>query len=191
MFDEKSAIDGLDLGALEGDAEPSTTHGTWGVSQGDALPVPALAGNPVAVRPIGGGKPVAIHPISGPPGHVMFGAGYPPPVGYQGAAAGTQFDWLEAKDTSQSSAMKSAGLSALFVVGSLGVGVALGGGWGAVSGVLLSGAAMNTYRAQKWWGSQAASEKHEAMVSAVFAIGGLALGGYSAYRAYQVKTGEK
>jgi hypothetical protein len=112
--------------------------------------------------------------------------GYPP--GPMRPVAGQTFNWLEPDNSSQSAVMRSAGISALFLAASFGVGVALGGPWGAAAGVLLAGTAMNTYRAQKWWGSQDPSQNYEATSSAVFAVGGLALGGYAAYKAYLTKT---
>jgi len=80
-----------------------------------------------------------------------------------------------------------AGLTALVAAVAFGGGLALGGAWGSVSGIMLSGSAFNVYRAQKWWGSPDASEKHEAVVSAMFGAIGLAAGGYTAYKAYQSK----
>lgn len=98
------------------------------------------------------------------------------------------WDFIEPDDVSSSSAMRSAGFTALFATVALGVGIAAGGPWGAGAGVLLAGATVNGYRAQKWWGSPEPSEKHEAVVSAVFAAFGVGLGGYMAYKAYGAKT---
>jgi hypothetical protein len=97
---------------------------------------------------------------------------------------GYQAQWLEPEKTDTQSAMRSAGITALVVAAAGGIGLALGGGWGAVSGVLASGAVFNTYRAQKDFTSEDASKKHEAMVSTVFAVVGLAAGGYAGYKAY-------
>lgn len=99
-------------------------------------------------------------------------------------------DWYEPQDTSPEAAVRSAGITALLATVALGVGVAAGGPWGAGAGVLLAGAAVNGYRAQKWWGSVNPSEKHEAVVSAVFATFGIAVGGYMGYKAYQSRKGE-
>lgn len=100
---------------------------------------------------------------------------------------GGQIEWLEPTDASPSAAMRSAGLTALAAAVFFGSGLALGGPWGGVSGIMLSGAGFNMYRAQKWWGSADASEKHEAVVSALFAAIGVAAGGYTAYKAYETK----
>lgn len=98
------------------------------------------------------------------------------------------WDFIEPDDVSAQSAVRSAGFTALFATVALGAGIAVGGPWGAGAGVLLAGAAVNGYRAQKWWGSPEPSEKHEAVVSAVFAAFGVGLGGYMAYKAYGAKS---
>lgn len=98
------------------------------------------------------------------------------------------WDFIEPDDVSATSAMRSAGFTALFATVALGAGIAIGGPWGAGAGVLLAGATVNGYRAQKWWGSPDPSEKHEAVVSAVFAAFGVGLGGYMAYKAYGAKS---
>ncbi len=97
------------------------------------------------------------------------------------------WDFIEPDDVSSQSALRSAGFTALFATVALGAGIAIGGPWGAGAGVLLAGAAVNGYRAQKWWGSPEPSEKHEAVVSAVFATFGVGVGGYMAYKAYNAK----
>ena len=73
----------------------------------------------------------------------------------------------------------------LFVAAAAGIGYAMRGGLGATSGLLLAGSAANVYRAQKWWKSSDPSEKHEAVVSAVFAAGGILAGGYVGYKAME------
>lgn len=98
-----------------------------------------------------------------------------------------QIDFLEPVDASPAAAMRSAGITALAAAVFFGGGLAFGGPWGGVSGIMFSGSAFNVYRAQKWWGSADASEKHEAVVSAMFAAIGIAAGGYTAYQAYQAK----
>lgn len=108
------------------------------------------------------------------------------PQGTMQGAGGT-WDLIEPDDVSPQSAMRSAGFTALFATVALGAGIAVGGPWGAGAGVLLAGATVNGYRAQKWWGSPEPSEKHEAVVSAVFAAFGVGLGGYMAYKAYGAK----
>jgi hypothetical protein len=100
---------------------------------------------------------------------------------------GGQIDFLEPADASPAAAMRSAGITALVAAVAFGGGLAFGGPWGGVSGIMVSGSAFNVYRAQKWWGSADASEKHEAVVSAMFAAIGIAAGGYTAYQAYQAK----
>jgi hypothetical protein len=93
--------------------------------------------------------------------------------------------FLEPADASPAAALQSAGITALVAAVAFGAGLALGGPWGSVSGIMFSGSAFNVYRAQKWWGSPNPSEKHEAVVSAMFAAIGIAAGGYTAYQAYQ------
>jgi hypothetical protein len=109
--------------------------------------------------------------------------GYSPQYPYGATAGPVQF--IEPVDTSNTSASRSAGMTVLFVAAAAGIGYAVKGGLGAVSGLLLAGAAANTYRAQKWWKSEVPSEKHEAIVSAVFAGGGLLAGGYVGYKAME------
>ena len=108
--------------------------------------------------------------------------------GMGGEGVGSEWDFIEPDDVSPTSAMRSAGFTALFATVALGAGIAVGGPWGAGAGVLLAGAAVNGYRAQKWWGSPEPSEKHEAVVSAVFAAFGVGVGGYMAYKAYGAKA---
>lgn len=108
---------------------------------------------------------------------------------HAGSMQGT-WDFVEPDDVSSQSALRSAGFTALFATLALGTGIAIGGPWGAGAGVLLAGAAVNGYRAQKWWGSAEPSEKHEAVVSAVFAVFGVGVGGYMAYKAYHAKKGD-
>ncbi len=108
------------------------------------------------------------------------------PTGGGGGMHG-QIDFLEPVDASPAAALRSAGMTALVAAVAFGGGLAFGGAWGGVSGIMLSGSAFNVYRAQKWWGSPDASEKHEAVVSAMFAAIGIAAGGYTAYKAYEAK----
>jgi hypothetical protein len=96
-----------------------------------------------------------------------------------------KLEFLEPGDTSPQAALRSAGLTALAAAVTFGTGLALGGPWGGISGVAFSASAFNVYRAQKWWGSADASEKHEAVVSAIFGTINIVVGGYTAYRAYQ------
>lgn len=106
---------------------------------------------------------------------------YPPPVEY-GPVAG-EVDFIEPDSTSSGAAARSAGLTLLFVALSTGVGYALRGGLGASAGLLLSAGIANGYRAQKWFDSPEPSEKHEAVVSTIFAVGEVGVGAYVAYKA--------
>jgi hypothetical protein len=116
-------------------------------------------------------------------GEYFSGTGaYAEPVGVGGQAA-----WLEPPDASPAATMRTGGITALAAAVFFGGGLALGGPWGGMSGILLSGAGFNVYRAQKWWGSADPSEKYEAVVSAFFATVGIAAGGYAAYKAYEAK----
>lgn len=134
------------------------------------------------------------------PAHPSYGTRMSPMPAYQQAAAdggvlrGTPMagkaTWLEPDDVSSNANVRSAGLSFLFLVVSCSAGVAIGGPWGAAAGLLLAGTTMNTYRAQKWWASTDPSQRYEAVTSAVFAAGGLAIGGYAAYKAYKARQGD-
>lgn len=94
---------------------------------------------------------------------------------------------VEPKDTSSGAAVQSAGFTALLSAVAIGIGAATGGAWGAGAGLLLAGALANGYRAQKWINEQDPERRHEAIVSATFAVGEVALGGYLAYRAHKAK----
>jgi len=92
---------------------------------------------------------------------------------------------FEPDDVSPEAAMMSAGFTTLGVVAAFGIGVAAGGWKGGLAGILLMGGTLNTYRAQKWWGSPEPSEKHEAVVSGVMGAATLVGGVYAAYKAYE------
>jgi len=111
----------------------------------------------------------------------------PTGVGAYAVPMSGEVEWLEPHDTSPQAAVRTAGITALGAAIFFGGGLALGGPWGGVSGILLSGAGFNIYRAQKWWGSADPSEKHEAVVSALFGAVGIAAGGYTAYKAYDAR----
>jgi hypothetical protein len=100
---------------------------------------------------------------------------------------GYTWQGMEPQDTSEPAALRSAGFTALLIATCVGAGVAVGGPWGAAAGLLVAGAAANGYRAQKWWDSANASEKHEAVVSGIFAAGTAGMGAYAAWKAYQAK----
>jgi hypothetical protein len=91
--------------------------------------------------------------------------------------------FLEPKDTSGAAAAQSAGFTALLAAVGLGVGTALGKGWGAVAGLMLAGAVSNGYRAQKWMNDEDPSKRHEAVVSATFGVFEAIMGSYAAWKA--------
>jgi len=150
----------------------------------DEAPVPALPGQ--------GGQRGTQIPVGGP---IATGAwatpvpGQPPPPpgtaviplgdsGYYESVRG-----IEPTDTTPEAALRSAGLTAVFVALSAGVGYAVAGWKGMVAGGLISGAVANGYRAQKNFGSNVPDQKHEAVVSGVFAAAGLGLGAFMVYKA--------
>lgn len=112
--------------------------------------------------------------------------GAPSPDGL-GMSMQGEIPFLEPPDASPQAALRTAGITSLVAAVAFGGGLALGGPWGGMSGIMLSGSAFNVYRAQKWWGSADASEKSEAVVSALFGAIGVIAGGYAGYRAYQAK----
>jgi len=91
---------------------------------------------------------------------------------------------------SDNAAITSAGLTIVAVTAGTAIGYALKGSLGAISGLLFSGAAANLYRAQKWWKSPNPSNKHEAIVSTVFGIGGIVAGGFLVYQLMQENSEE-
>jgi hypothetical protein len=97
---------------------------------------------------------------------------------------------FEPMDVSPDAAIRSAGMTTLVAAVSFGAGLAIGGWKGGIAGILLSGGAFNLYRAQKWWGSPEPGEKHEAVVSSVMGLAGVAGGGYAAYKAYTEREEE-
>jgi hypothetical protein len=138
----------------------------------------------------GGGKPAAGMGAPSPDGlgaHAVP-VGYPDGMGAYAEAVGGKVDFIEPPDASPDAALRSAGITSLVAALSFGTGLALGGAWGGVSGIMLSGSLFNMYRAQKWWGSADPSDKHEAVVSAIFGAIGVAAGGYTAYKAYKAKA---
>lgn len=120
-----------------------------------------------------GGEPPVLQP------------GAPMPVQYP--LQGYQAPFIEPKDTSPQAAVQSVGVSALLASVGIAGGAALGGGWGAGAGLLLSAAVMNGYRAQKWMSSAVPGERHEAVVSSTFGLFQAAGGAYLIYRAMKSK----
>ena len=102
-----------------------------------------------------------------------------------------EIDFLEPDDTSSGAATRSGGITLLFVALSSGIGYALKGGFGMGAGLLISAGAANAYRAQKWWDSGDPSERHEAIVSGVFALAEIATGVFIGYKAYQLPDDKK
>jgi hypothetical protein len=97
-----------------------------------------------------------------------------------------EIDFLEPDSTSGGAATRSAGFTLLFVALATGIGYAWKGGLGAATGLLLAGGLSNLYRAQKWFEASDPSEKHEAIVSTVFAAGELGAGAYVGYQAHKL-----
>jgi len=97
--------------------------------------------------------------------------------------SGYQSNLVEPRDTSPQAAVQSAGISALLLAVGVAAGAAAGGGWGAAGGLCIAAAAMNGYRAQKWMDSKQPGERHEAVVSATFAVFQVGGAGYFIYRA--------
>lgn len=128
---------------------------------------------------------------AGPDGlgaRMVGGAGPQVPITrYHTVPLSAELSFLEPGDTSSGAAVQSAGFTLLLVALGTGVGVALGGGWGAVGGLMLSGAAANGYRAQKWANDPEPGKRHEAIVSGVFALFGAVSGSYALYQAAKKK----
>jgi hypothetical protein len=174
MFDENDDLfENVDMDAFESDGTDGIGASPDGLG---ASPTPEEMANPSA-------GPQTDFNI--PRGGNAYEPGFQGPYPY-GATAG-EIDFFEPQDTSPEAASRSAGFTVLFVAVATGIGYAVKGGMGAATGMLLAGAAANGYRAQKWWGSPEPSQKHEAIVSGVFAAGGLAAGGYVGYKAMQEK----
>lgn len=166
MFD--AAV--MDEGLGQADAAMRRESGRGGVGrQADGL------GAYVEPEPGDAGYPYPESTASSP---------HPPPVhGY--APMSGEVDFIEPDSTSPGAAARSAGFTLLFVAVGTGLGYMWKGGLGAAAGLLLTGGVANGYRAQKWFSSADPSEKHEAIVSTIFAVGEVGVGGYIAYRASQ------
>lgn len=168
MFDEQNVYANI----------PQEFTGEQDGQHPDEAQVPALPAPGQGMQiPTGDGNYTSPSP-SPPPGAAIIpvdnSAGYSPLQ---------QMEQWEPDDTTPEAAGRSAGLTALFVASMTGVGYALAGWKGAVAGGVLSGAVANVYRAQKNFGSTNPDQKHEAVVSSVFAVSGLGLGAYVAYEA--------
>lgn len=81
------------------------------------------------------------------------------------------------------SAQRRAGAAVILAGVGVGTGALLGGLWGAGSGLFVSGAAINAYRAHSLWKNPA--EQGEAVKTTVMAVLGLGLAGYLGYRSRQ------
>lgn len=87
-------------------------------------------------------------------------------------------------------ASRRAGAAIVFAGVGVGTGALLGGLWGAGSGLLLAGAAMNAYRARTLWASDYASDRAEAVKTTVMAVVGIGVAGYLGYKAKQNRDGD-
>lgn len=83
----------------------------------------------------------------------------------------------------QASPRTRAGTAVVVAGVGLGAGALLGGLWGAGSGLLFAGAALNSVRARTLWQATDADARREAVKTTVMAIVGLAGAGYFGYRA--------
>jgi len=157
------------------------------LEQDFALPGAGASSLGYAVTPLDDDEPVA--PMPGAlPERAPASSGAPPARwGGPPAAAG----FFEPSDTTPEAAARSAGFTALALVAAAGFGMAFAGPWGGIAGVLATSTAFNGRRAQKWWGSADAGEKHEAVVSSVIGLATAAGAAYTGYRAYQSRKGDR
>lgn len=88
-----------------------------------------------------------------------------------------------AAPTVDPTASRRAGAAIVFAGIGVGTGALLGGLWGAGSGLLFAGAAMNAYRSRALWASDYADDKKEAVKTTVMAVVGIAAAGYLGYKA--------
>jgi hypothetical protein len=91
----------------------------------------------------------------------------------------------EPQPASATAPSKSAGTAVVLLGAGALTGLVAGGLWGAGAGALLVGATRNALRAKGEWQSDAGS----AAQAILFALAGMGLGGYCAYKAYQSSTG--
>ncbi len=85
------------------------------------------------------------------------------------------------------SARRRAGAAVVFAGVGVGTGAILGGAWGAGSGLLFAGAAMNALRARSLWMSADPAARGEAIKTTAMLVLGLAGAGYLGYRAHQTR----
>lgn len=83
------------------------------------------------------------------------------------------------------SARRRAGAAIVLAGVGIGTGALLGGAWGAGSGLLFAGAAMNALRARSLWTSPDPTARGEAIKTTAMLVIGLAGAGYLGYRAHQ------
>lgn len=88
-------------------------------------------------------------------------------------------------------ARRGAGIGLIAATAGTGIGMWLGGPFGAGAGLLLVGAARNTLRATRDWRDPNPIVRQEAGTSAALALFGTLLGGYLGYRVYAKRTGEE
>lgn len=79
------------------------------------------------------------------------------------------------------------GLSLVLVPAVGAVGLYYGGPFGGVAGIFMGGAAVNAYRAARSVTQGSPEGDREAMISGTYAVLGLAVGGYLAWRIYEQK----
>jgi hypothetical protein len=89
------------------------------------------------------------------------------------------------------SARTGAGIGFILAASGTGLGFWLGGPLGAGAGLLLVGAARNTLRATRGWGSPDPVQRQDAGTSASLALFGAAIGGYLSYRVYSKRNGDE
>ncbi len=144
----------------------------------------------MSLQAIPGYEPAGYGDAAPPDGPELISTG-PPPLGPSPLAplppSGPQ---APPAATADPAASRRAGAAIVFAGVGLGAGALLGGLWGAGSGLLFSGAAMNAIRARTLWASDYADDKKEAVKTTVMAVVGVALAGYLGYKAKQKHDGD-
>lgn len=92
-----------------------------------------------------------------------------------------------APSSTDAAAKRRAGIALVVAGTGVGAGALLGGIWGAGSGLLASGAALNAYRARQLFASDFADDRSEAIKRAVMSAVGIGLASYLGYRAHQAR----